>query len=133
MRAALSLAARLAPGGEILVGHATHAPFKGFLGRGTLQQIIRDEQALFAATLKADLDRLAADLGEAAPRMEIQMAEGAVDDVIRNMIARRKPDLLAIGAHSRTGVAYAMLGSVAEGLLANPPTDILIGKAAGQG
>lgn len=129
-RAALRLAARLAPQGEIHIVHATHAPFKGFLGRGTLRQIVKDEQAQFTATLKEDLDCLSAELGEEAPRIEIVLREGPVELVVRDQIALLRPDLLAIGAHSRTGVAYAILGSVAEGLLANPPTDILIGKAS---
>jgi len=48
---------------------------------------------------------------------------------ITGAVADIKPDLLAIGTHGRSGVARAMLGSVAASLLAAPPCDILVVRA----
>ncbi len=129
-RAALRLAARLAPKGQIHVIHATHAPFTGFLGRATLRQIVADEQAMCTASLRNDIERLSADLGEAAPRFDIIMKEGPVEQVVRECAAQLSPDLIALGAHSRSGIAYAIIGSMAEGLLLNAPTDILIARSS---
>jgi nucleotide-binding universal stress UspA family protein len=45
-------------------------------------------------------------------------------------LAGRLPaDLLVAGTHGRTGVAHALLGSVAEDLLLQAHCDVLIAKA----
>jgi nucleotide-binding universal stress UspA family protein len=57
------------------------------------------------------------------------LRRGAVGEVLREQIATLKPDLLVVGTHGRTGVAGAVLGSVATGLLSDPPCDVLAVKA----
>lgn len=129
-RHALLLACELAPKGEIYLVHATHAPFKGLLGRDTLRGIVRHEQHQFDAMLKRDIEHLTGQLGAAAPRFETVLEEGDVRQVIRAAVERIKPDLLAVGTHGRTGIGYAMLGNVAEDLLADAPVDVLAVKAS---
>ena len=50
-------------------------------------------------------------------------------EVLREEIEKFKPDMVAIGTHSRSGIAHAMLGSVAVDLLADAPVDVLAVKA----
>jgi len=49
------------------------------------------------------------------------VVEAALDDF--------GPDLLVVGTHGRTGVAHALLGSVAERLLRRPQCDVLAVRA----
>ncbi len=126
---ALEVAARLAPGGDFRLVHAVHAPFKGFLGRETIRGLVRQERARFEAAIVRDIEDLTARLGDAAPKCDVIVEEGLVLDVIRAKIAEVNPDLVAVGTHGRTGVANALLGSVAEDLLADAPVDVLAVKA----
>ncbi|MEM7343938.1 MAG: universal stress protein [Chloroflexota bacterium] len=128
-KAAMRLAAQLAPGGEVHLVHATHEPFKGFLGAETLRQHVRDEQAQFSKSLEGDMAALSAEFGAGAPSFQVHMRVGDVAVVIRNEVERMKPDLLALGTHGRSGLAQAILGSVAEDLLADAPVDVAAVKA----
>jgi len=128
-RAATAFAASLAPRGEVHLIHATHEPFKGFLGRDSLREIVRSEQSEFSSLLERDLAYLTKELGDAAPHFELSMKAGGVHNVVRDEVDRLKPDLIAIGTHGRVGLSHAILGSVAEVLLANAPVDIVAVKA----
>jgi nucleotide-binding universal stress UspA family protein len=127
-RRALQFAAELVPKGEFFLVHATHEPFRGFLGSDTLSDLVRDEQKEFKLMIGGDISEMTERLRAAAPRFEIIFGLGMAEAVIRDQIAQLKPDLVVIGTHGRTGVAHAMLGSVAEDLLADVPVDILAVK-----
>lgn len=127
--AAMALAARLAPKGDVYLLHAAYRPFTAFLGRETQNQLISGERARISAEIDQVTQRLASELGAAAPRFEILLKEGDVRRVIRDHVAALKPDLLAVGTHGRTGLAHLIIGSVAEDLLADAPVDVLAVKA----
>lgn len=129
-QAAVAMAARLVPQGEVHLVHVAHRPFTAFLGRDTQNQLIADERRRVKGVLESGIQRLSAELGPAAPRFEIVMKEGQVRHVIREQVLALKPDLLAIGTHGRTGIAHAILGSVAEDLFASAPVDVLAVKAS---
>ena len=61
--------------------------------------------------------------GKSWTRLELNLPTVAVHDL------RVKDDDLVVGTHGRTGVARALLGSIAEDLLSNPPCDVLAVKA----
>lgn len=125
----MRLAGRLLPGGQLELLHATHEPFKAFLGRDTLDQLAEQEQQAFLALLNSDIAAMTAQCGDKAPACRPIMKEGGVRPVIRNQIADSKPDLVILGTHGRTGPAHALLGSVAEDLLSDAPVDVLAVKA----
>jgi nucleotide-binding universal stress UspA family protein len=126
---ALEVAARLAPRGEFHLVHAVHAPFKGFLGRETIRGIVRQERARFEIAVQREIEDLKQRFGDEAPRCQLVVEEGLVLEVLRAKIGQIQPDLIAIGTHGRSGVANAILGSVAEDLLADAPVDVLAVKA----
>ena len=126
---ALVVAAELVPAGEFQLVHATHAPFRGFLGRDTIEELVRSEQRAFGFMIEKEIKELAERFGPAAPHCETVVKEGMVREILREQIAEFKPDLVAIGTHGRTGIANIMLGSVAEDLLADAPVDVLAVKA----
>jgi nucleotide-binding universal stress UspA family protein len=58
----------------------------------------------------------------------VELVDGAAADVIRNAVERLGPDLLALGANSRSGLAE-FIGSTTREFLAHAPCDILVARA----
>jgi nucleotide-binding universal stress UspA family protein len=129
-RRAVEFAFGFMPGGEFYLVHAYDVPFKGFLyGRDTQKQVSKAHQIQFEKMIE---DEMAAFLGSLEPKglmIERVMQEGSAHEVIHRQVKQLKPDLLVVGTHGRTGVAHALLGSVAEDLLSQPPCDVLAVKA----
>jgi nucleotide-binding universal stress UspA family protein len=124
-RRALEFADRLVPEGEFLVLHAYDLPFAGFLTDvhtrhiNLLEGEIREQMAALLQVLPAGRRSNVISevrLGEAVPVVEAAAAEF-------------RPDLLVVGTHGRTGVAHAILGSIAERLLRRPRCDVLAVRA----
>jgi universal stress protein E len=128
-QAAMAMAARLVPNGEVHLVHAAHRPYTVLLGRETQNQLIRDERARIAAELERQVQELSAGLAANAPRFTTLLREGDVRRVVREQVSAIDPDLVVVGTHGRTGVAHAIIGSVAEDLLADAPVDVLAVKA----
>jgi nucleotide-binding universal stress UspA family protein len=56
--------------------------------------------------------------------------EGVVaGSLLRAAVDELRPDLLVVGTHGRTGMAHALLGSVAERLLRRSQCDVLAIRA----
>lgn len=128
-RRALRFAAELVPNGVFYLVHATHEPFRAFLDRETIKDLVREEQEEFKKMLAPDIAELRDRMKPKDPRIEIIFGRGSAEAVMRDQIAQLKPDLVVVGTHGRTGVAHAVLGSVAENLLANASVDTLAVKA----
>lgn len=127
--AAIEAAARLATGGTVWLLHVVHRPFIAFLGKRDQDELRNAQQARASAELDRVIERLKHDLDERAPKFEIVLTEGDVLETVHAEINRLDPDLLAIGTHGRSGIAHAVIGSVAEQLLADCPIDVLTVKA----
>lgn len=128
-RAALQFAATIAPDAQFMLVHALHVPFKGFFDKSTASQIARDEKAAFDEMMSQDIGSLIKKLGKRAPAFEVVAKVGLPREILDGQAKTFKPDLIAIGTQSRTGIARAILGSLAEEILADAPTDILAVKA----
>ena len=125
-RRAVEFALGFAPGGRFHLVHAYATPFKGFLqGQDTRRQAGEQHEARFREMIEVEMAALLSAVGSQAPEVDRIMREGPVRDVIHQELDRLKPDLLVVGTHGRTGVAHAVLGSIAEDLLRNPPCDVL--------
>lgn len=128
-RRALETALRLFPAAMFHLLHAYDLPFKGFMGsadpggeiskrhHSDIQRLIAEESAAFLAGLS-----------QTRPMPPI-LVLGSPIEAISAEFERLGPDLLVLGTHGRTGVAHALLGSVAEYFLANPRWDVLAVKA----
>ena len=127
-RAAMATAARLVPRGEVHLIHAAYRPYTVYLGRDMQNQLIRDERARIKAELTSLMEELCAGLGSEAPSFTTLLREGDVRGVIREQVTTVKPDLVVVGTHGRTGLANAIIGSVAEDLLPDAPVDVLAVK-----
>lgn len=126
---AAGMAARLAPAGEVTLLHAVHRPFAAFFGKADQDALMAIHQERVRTGLGDQINRLSAELGDRAPGFDISMVEGEPIGVIRQEVERVKPDLLAVGTHSRTGLGHALIGSVAEEIMVEFPVDVLAAKS----
>ncbi len=128
-RRAVEFALTFVPNGEFVLIHAFDLPFKGFLGRSTLGEVRKKHQEQMDAMLEEEMQAFLNSLPSPPENLKQVMREGFVREVISEKVKKLDPDLLVIGTHGRTGVAHALLGSVAEDLLRDPPCDVLAVKA----
>lgn len=130
-KAALQLAARIAPQSRIEILHACQDSFAGFLNVRDRESIVAGQQEAVRSWLQPDVDALTRDLGSSSPSFEFAFGIGATMDVIRQHAFDVQPDLIALGTHARSGLARAVLGSITEHLLAESNMDVLAVKAGG--
>jgi nucleotide-binding universal stress UspA family protein len=125
-RRAVQVAAALLPGTAFELLHAYHVPFEGFLkDTVTREQVVAEVRARFATLLDEEMTQFVARLANPRPSFECVMVHGPVRDVIYARAQETRAELLVIGTHGKTGLAHALLGSVAEDLLRAPPCDVL--------
>ena len=129
-RRAIEFALKYVPGGEIFLLHAFQVPFKGFLfGQSILNEVTKEHQEQMDAMLEEEKQAFITTLPSPPASLKSIMIEGSAREVISRQVEKLRPDLLVIGTHGRTGVAHAVIGSVAQDLLSDPPCDVLAVKA----
>ncbi|MGI1661193.1 universal stress protein [Palleronia sp. KMU-117] len=120
--AAIRVAHRLAPGATIRGVHAVQIPLVSYSPN--------DPRSEAAAGFVRDAEDASArwmDLTALPPTLtKPEIRAGALSTVLGSELAALRPDLLALGAHARLGIAHRMLGSFALELVRDPPTDLLI-------
>jgi nucleotide-binding universal stress UspA family protein len=72
-----------------------------------------------------EMKKLAARVKARGVKAESLIKPGAVHDVVRRAITMTKPDLIAMGTHSRTGIDRWFLGSETEWLMRHSPVPVL--------
>jgi nucleotide-binding universal stress UspA family protein len=110
---------------SIVVIHAYHVPYEGFVSAGT-DAAPTDYQLAFKNRAGASLARFIASLSDLGVACEGVLHRGDPRGAIQAATAGRRTDLLAIGAHGRTGLPHAILGSVAEFAMRTVACDVLI-------
>ncbi|MEM7743358.1 MAG: universal stress protein [Pseudomonadota bacterium] len=119
--AALALASKVAPGAELHGVHAYMVPFAGFQSGAAAQE---QERAAHAEQIDALLAAMPGGVG-----VTRHLVHGDAAKVLRDAVVDMAPDLVAMGTHARTGIARAVIGSLAENFLAHPPCDVLVARA----
>jgi nucleotide-binding universal stress UspA family protein len=126
-RRAVELATLISPGADLTLLHAYHVPYRGLIYAGrdvpiadtkALDRDIRRQYEIFLAGIDYDF----AD-------EHLLACEGSAETVLRQRITAVGIDLLVLGTHGRAGIAHAILGSVAEDFLRDPPCDVAVVKA----
>lgn len=112
---------------NIVVLHSYHVPYEGFVFAGT-DAAPTDYQLAFRNRADAALERFIASLGDLDVTFEGVLHRGDPRGAIHAATAERRTDLLAIGAHGRTGLSHAILGSVAEFAIRTVACDVLISR-----
>ena len=105
------------------VVHAVHVPFEAFqAGTAGARDTLRTDYCTAASTrLKSLLDTIAP-----AAQCQMTVRTGDARAVILEEARRSGAELLICGTHARVGIAHALLGSVAETMIAAAPCDVLV-------
>lgn len=130
-RRAIEFALDLTLTSSLCLVHAYDLPYRAFLmGSSDTEPSVsnRDEQRFFDM-VNQEMDGCLSGLESSSIKLTKVMREGSPHDVLRKQVLESGADLLVLGTHGRTGVAHALLGSVAEGFLIDPPCDVLAVKA----
>jgi nucleotide-binding universal stress UspA family protein len=125
-RRAIEVAVTLAPGADIKLVHAFDIPFRGLLlGGASMEQLAKKHQRQFQDMVEAQTQEFLQTLSTPIAPQQVIAREGAPEETVLAVAAETRSDLLVIGTHGRSGLGRALLGSVAEGLLARAPCDVL--------
>lgn len=106
--------------------HAFRVPFGGLRytsGSARLEQGLETEA-------RAALDKLVQSLGDDRARWNPVLRLGDARTVLLTEIVSRDADLAVIGTHGRSGIAHAIVGSVAEWVIAAARCDVLVTRPA---
>lgn len=120
--AAMAMAHRVAPEAEFVAYHAWMVPFGGMTG---------GPDSSYAEQVRREVTEEAASWAKGLPWQAEppELVQGSVHEALDRMIASHAPDLIAIGANTRSGPALHRLGGFAAELIRNPPRDLLVSKA----
>lgn len=107
--------------------HAYHVPFTGFIAPGTERApTLHHRQCKEQAA--AGLARQLRDIGRAARQQHAVLRWGDARSVILDEAVRGRADLIALGTHGRSGLAHALVGSVAEWVITFAKCDVLVAR-----
>jgi nucleotide-binding universal stress UspA family protein len=125
---ALRCAARLLDGGKLSALHLCNPPLgKRMAGPAAQQAYIDEQREVLEYLVKDELETLEL-IGITAPQITLQVASGEVREQLEHAIDRLAPSFVALGSHSRSGLSEALLGSLAQALLREPPCDVLVAR-----
>jgi nucleotide-binding universal stress UspA family protein len=124
---ALGFAMRVAPGAEFILVHTFHVPYSGVPIPASLAGTVasgaraeeRDHMQVWLAPFRPTAEKLGITF---VPIIE----RGDPQKHVLETAAKHNADLLVVGTHGRTGLRHAILGSVAECLIAHAPMDVLV-------
>ncbi len=129
--AALGLAVRLAKdaGATVTLAHVVQpsyvlAPDAGYVLR-SIQDVASQEADTGLAACKADGERIAPGVP-----IEVVRLDGTPWDSLCRQAREGAFDLIVMGTHGRTGLAHALVGSVAERVVRHAPCPVLVTRAA---
>lgn len=125
---ALRCAARLLDGGQLHALHLCNPPLgKRLAGPAAQQAYVNEQREMLEYLLKDELETLQL-IGTTAPQIDLQVATGEVREQLEQAVTRLAPGFVALGSHSRSGLSEALLGSLAQALLRDPPCDVLVAR-----
>ncbi len=117
-RRAVALAASFDGDATLRLVHVYNEPLGGILA-------VQSEQERVSAIEQM----LADEIGNRDQRQQVVIKHGEIIGALYDEARSWPADLLVLGTHGRTGVGLAILGSIAEQFVADPPCDLLVVKA----
>lgn len=110
------------------VVHAFRVPFEGFVTSGYSAQERSELRHQYRVAAATGLTMFLAPYLDIGVRLKTSIHQGDPRSVILATAKRRKADLIAIGTHGRSGMAHALLGSVAEWVVTAATCDVLVAR-----
>lgn len=124
---AVSIAASLVGKAGLRLVHSYHAPFKGLAMRtdrhGSLSAADRENMEINIRR-EAAVRAAACGMDEQAPK--VMLREGGAVNILPRIAKEAAADLICLGAHGRSWLPSAILGSTARELLSYSDFDVLI-------
>jgi nucleotide-binding universal stress UspA family protein len=125
-RRAIETAVMIAPEADVKLVHAFDIPFRGLVFGGTsMEQLAKKHQRQFQETIEAQTKTFLDSLPVPSAMRQVIAREGMPEEVVLEAVRETRCDLLALGTHGRSGLGRALLGSVAESMIARAPCDVL--------
>lgn len=112
--------------GPLTLLHASNLPFESTLARSWSSDLMEDYRREREETANAAMRRFAAGLEGLGLPLEVVVRSGDPRGVIIRELLHQRADLVALGTHGRSGLAHAVLGSVAEWIIWSAPCDVAI-------
>lgn len=109
----------------VFVIHAYEVPYAGWLPLNRRLPGIQGQVAYRMEATRA-LRRFLAGVADLGLPLRPRLRSGEPRSVILGELQRRRSDLIALGTHGRAGIARALLGTVAEIVVAGASCDVLI-------
>lgn len=123
---AVEFAFRLVPDGDFHLLHAFDIPFHGVVFEGrSYGELAQKHQRKFDEMFRGQMDEFTAKLTKPARSFSTIVRNGRPEEVILATIEQERPHLVVVGTHGRSGVGRALLGSVAERVIARSSVDVL--------
>jgi len=112
--------------------HAFHVPYRGMSypsvsardAERRTGELRSDAKAQLTKLLSAALEK--AKVRHDAPRFRTHLGQGSPRHVVERVTKREDTDLLVLGTHGHTNIAYWLLGTVAGELLRSAKCDVLV-------
>lgn len=118
----------LFPDSDLTVLYSLPSRFDPILSNAGLFK--EEIEASRASRLEAAADRMAEFAQDWDGRMRTMIADGPPTETIDEVVRRRNADLVIVGNRGATATRMVLLGTVAEGLLAHAPCDVLVARSA---
>ena len=115
---------------SMMLVHAYEVPFESTLERSVGAAGMEDIRRARREALADAGTRLRQALKPLGREFELVLRRGEPRMVVIREALRKRADLVVLGTHARSGIAHALLGSVAEWLVRGAPCDIAITRPA---
>lgn len=112
----------------IRVVHAYHVPYEGFITPTFAAREKSEYRRAFRDEARAGMARLLSRYADMGLRWKTTIRVGDARLVVPAEAVHARADLIALGTHGRSGVAHALLGSVAEWVISQADCDVLVGR-----
>lgn len=110
--------------------HAYHVPFEGFITPGASPGDMTDLRKEYRQMAVSGLAKLQASLSPLGVQWQTVTVRGDPRTAMLAEAVRRRADLIAVGTHGRSGIAHALIGSVAEWVIQTAACDVLVARPA---
>jgi nucleotide-binding universal stress UspA family protein len=110
------------------VVHAFNVPFEGFVAPTFAARERSEYRRSFHEKAKAGLSSLLTPYQGSGIHWKGTVRSGDARTVILSDAVRSQADLIVLGTHGRSGVAHALVGSVAEWVISAAPCDVLVSR-----
>lgn len=118
--ASVRKAAEIAAGARLVGVHAFHVPYRGLMPADAVSSFFGDAEAAEARWRRKEA--LPDTLGK------VEIVEGPIGQALNDAVRHEDAELIALGAHARSGLHNAIVGSFTTRMMREAPCDLLIAR-----